>query len=254
MEDNIIPTFTPTYEEFCDFPKYILEIEKSGAHLVGLAKIIPPKEWLHGCNYADIDQIHIPSPILQEVDGKSGYYQQTNVPKKGMSVKEFRELSETPRFKAPSHKSPQELEWKYWKNMSYFKPLYGADMLGTLFPPELNVWNVNHLPSILNIIPEKLGIEIAGVNSAYLYFGMWKASFAWHTEDMDLYSINYIHFGEPKTWYCVPPAHAHRLEGLAASFFPAQYELCRAFLRHKTTIISPALLKTHGIPFHRIVH
>ena len=66
---------------------------------------------------------------------------------------------------------------------------------------------------------------------------------------MDLYSINYLHFGKPKSWYVVAPQHAKRLERLAAGFFPGVARECAAFLRHKMTLISPRILKKYSIPF-----
>eukprot|EP00798_Chlamydomonas_sp_ICE-L_P019434 gene19434-26092_t len=39
---------------------------------------------------------------------------------------------------------------------------------------------------------------IQGVSTPMTYFGMLRSFFAWHTEDVDLQSINYLHWGAPK--------------------------------------------------------
>ena len=106
-------------------------------------------------------------------------------------------------------------------------PIYGADVQGTLIGATIfssffstktfssdedrKIWNVDKGENgdMFNDLGQKLTRVDAG---AYLYFGMWKTTFSWHVEDMDLYGINYLHYGAPKAWYCVPPDQAYRLE------------------------------------------
>uniref|UniRef100_A0A8C5BYU0 [histone H3]-trimethyl-L-lysine(9) demethylase n=1 Tax=Gadus morhua TaxID=8049 RepID=A0A8C5BYU0_GADMO len=247
-----IMTFSPSKEEFKYFSRYIAYMESQGAHKAGMARVIPPKDWKPRRSYDDIDDLVIPAPIQQVVTGQSGLFTQYNIQKKPMTVREFRKTSNLDKFCNPRYVDFEELERKFWKNLTFNPPLYGADVSGTLYDLDVSEWNIGHLNTILDTVEHESGIKIKGVNTPYLYFGMWKSTFAWHTEDMDLYSINYLHFGEPKSWYVVPPEHGKRLERLAKGFFPGSAQSCEAFLRHKMTLISPSILKKYGIPFEKV--
>ncbi|KAM8929974.1 lysine-specific demethylase 4A [Pelodytes ibericus] len=247
-----IMTFYPTMEEFRNFKRYIAYIESQGAHRAGLAKVVPPKEWKPRTCYDDLDDLVIPAPIQQVVTGQSGLFTQYNIQKKPMTVKEFRRIANNDKYCTPRYADFEDLERKYWKNLTFNPAIYGADVNGSLYDKSVEEWNIGHLNTILDVVEREGGITIEGVNTPYLYFGMWKTSFAWHTEDMDLYSINYLHFGEPKSWYTIPPEHGKRLERLAKGFFPGSAQSCEAFLRHKMTLISPFILRKYGIPFNKI--
>ncbi|KAF2097157.1 JmjC-domain-containing protein, partial [Rhizodiscina lignyota] len=144
-----------------------------------------------------------------------------------------------------------QLEEVYWKTLNYGTPMYGADMPGSLFGDSTNSWHVGRLENLLDV----LGTKIPGVNTTYLYLGMWKATFAWHLEDVDLYSINYIHFGAPKQWYSISQEDARRFEAAMKSIWPTDAKHCDQFLRHKTYLISPEKLKSQfNIKVNKLVH
>lgn len=179
-------------------------------------------------------------------------YQQINIQHKSLTVQQFKKMANNERYQTPKHFDFDDLERKYWKNITYIPPIYGADVSGSLTDSDCNEWNINKLGTILDFVNTDYNIKIEGVNTAYLYFGMWKTTFAWHTEDMDLYSINYLHYGKPKTWYAVPPKYGKKFEKMAHDNFPSSYRSCNAYLRHKMTLISPHILKQHNIPYNKV--
>lgn len=142
----------------------------------------------------------------------------------------------------------------FWRSLGVSKTSaqYGADQSGSLFgrDPSAGKWNLNSLDSVLALgLPPGLG----GVTSPMLYFGQWRSLFAWHTEDMDLNSVNYLHFGAPKIWYAVAPQDAPRVEALARTSFGEESNKCSEFMRHKNILISPKQLTKAGIPYARAV-
>ncbi|ORX36366.1 hypothetical protein BD324DRAFT_591650 [Kockovaella imperatae] len=206
---------------------------------------VPPLEHSRHSSHSSPDPIaKTPETISEsQSEGVPPWYENFH-PDSDWLPKETRSEDYTPEACA-------SLERRFWKNMGLGEPSwYGADLQGTLFPDPKTPWNVAHLPNLLN----RLGRELPGVNRPYLYFGMWRAAFAWHVEDMDLFSINYIHFGAPKFWYAIPQGHAEHFERTIGGYFPQEAAECDQFLRHKSYIMSPTRLAQDGIRVNMMVH
>lgn len=70
---------------------------------------------------------------------------------------------------------------------------------------------------------------------------------------MDLYCIDYLHQGAPRTWYAIPPSGKKRFEEFAAEAIPDRFEKCKAYLRHKTCLFSPTLLRERGDSCNKVI-
>ncbi|EPZ35179.1 JmjC-domain-containing protein [Rozella allomycis CSF55] len=284
------PIFRPTFEEFQNFNEYVNKI-KEDAQDYGICKIIPPKNWsttdyskcfmCPGPNNASpnssiskectafVKNISIKSPIEQQFIGSNGIYRVINIEKKvRYSIDQLQRYCESTGKTPPNvtermynklkpDTSKQEsyyncLESAYWKSLSNNSSIYGADLDASLMvlDQSLSQWNLSKLDDQLKCLTNK----IPGVNTPYLYFGTWKATFAWHVEDLDLYSINYMHFGEPKQWYAIPRAFKRRFEELMKNIFSRDFQVCPEFLRHKSVLVSPIFLRKNGIPVVRMRH
>ncbi|KAF1334192.1 DNA damage-responsive repressor gis1/rph1, jumonji superfamily, partial [Globisporangium splendens] len=226
------PEFRPTADEFASFATYMRTVVEPQCAHIGLCKIIPPMGWFSR-SYALKDlasDCTVTRPVSQHVAGKKGIFNVDLVERKTMDVREFKTLADAygkekdePDTETETSSDLDDIERRFWKSLrpTMDAPVYGADIVGSLFGDnDALSWNVNKLDTILR------RIDLPGVTRAMLYFGMWRAMFAFHTEDMDLYSINYLHTGKPKFWYAVPPQSASQLERAAQAMFPEKHHAC----------------------------
>jgi jumonji domain-containing protein 2 len=126
-----VPIFYPTYDEFKNFSAYITKIESYDAHKIGLAKIVPPKEWRArkmGYKQKQIEDTMVQNPIKQEVHGKDGLYSVYNIQQRSIKLNQFQKLAATNRYVTPMLISNDvlKLEKKYWENITSIAPVYGA--------------------------------------------------------------------------------------------------------------------------------
>ena len=73
------------------------------------------------------------------------------------------------------------------------------------------------MPVVSNSILKVIDMDISGMKVPWMYVGMCFSTFCWHTEDHWTPSINYLHWGEPKTWYGIPSRYAEKAEEVMRS-------------------------------------
>uniref|UniRef100_A0A672IS35 [histone H3]-trimethyl-L-lysine(4) demethylase n=1 Tax=Salarias fasciatus TaxID=181472 RepID=A0A672IS35_SALFA len=177
-------------------------------------------------------------------------------------------------FNMPVHMVPTELvEKEFWRLVSSIEEdvivEYGADIsskdVGSGFPVRdgkrrllgdeeeyaNSGWNLNNMPVLEQSVLTHINVDISGMKVPWLYVGMCFSSFCWHIEDHWSYSINFLHWGEPKTWYGVPASAAEKLEAVMKKLAPELFDSQPDLLHQLVTIMNPNVLMEHGVPVYR---
>ncbi|KAG7280489.1 hypothetical protein CRUP_022018 [Coryphaenoides rupestris] len=177
-------------------------------------------------------------------------------------------------FNMPVHMVPTELvEKEFWRLVSTIEEdvtvEYGADIaskeFGSGFPVKngqvevstddetylTSGWNLNNMPVLDASVLTHVTADICGMKLPWLYVGMCFSSFCWHIEDHWSYSINYLHWGEPKTWYGAPGSSAQQLEGVMKKLAPELFESQPDLLHQLVTIMNPNTLMNNNVPIYR---
>ncbi|XP_015580157.2 lysine-specific demethylase REF6 [Ricinus communis] len=290
----LAPEYHPTLAEFQDPIAYIFKIEKE-ASKYGICKIVPPvlaapkKAAIANLNRSLAarssssksaptfttrqQQIGFcprkPRPVQKPVwqSGENYTFQEFEAKAKSFEKSYFKKCPKKTAF------SPLEVETLYWK-ATVDKPFsveYANDMPGSAFSVKKmsggkeiiegvtvgeTEWNMRGVSRAKGSLLRFMKEEIPGVTSPMVYVAMMFSWFAWHVEDHDLHSLNYLHLGAGKTWYGVPKEAAVAFEevvrdhGYGGEINPL---VTFSVLGEKTTVMSPEVFVTAGVPCCRLV-
>lgn len=166
-----------------------------------------------------------------------------------------------------------EIEEEFWSVVERCKGpvevLYGSDLASEVYgsgfprpssriPPSADKavwneyvtspWNLNNFTKLPGSVLKHVQENIPGVTVPWVYMGMLFTSFCWHYEDQCFYSINYLHWGEPKCWYGVPGSAVDAFEQVMHKTFPDLFEAQPDLLFQLVTMLNPKVLRENDVP------
>ncbi|KAH7937618.1 hypothetical protein HPB49_013660 [Dermacentor silvarum] len=193
-----------------------------------------------------------PKPEVRKPQEAFGFEQA----RREYTLQDFGEMAD--RFKSnyfqmPVHMiSTEAVEKEFWRIVAAVDEdvtvEYGADLHSEYMN---SGWNLNNLPVVDGSVLRHINADISGMKIPWMYVGMCFATFCWHNEDHWSYSINYLHWGEPKTWYGVPGGKAEVFEDAMRCAAPELFQAQPDLLHQLVTIMNPNILQATGVPIYR---
>ncbi|XP_020978798.1 lysine-specific demethylase 5B isoform X1 [Arachis ipaensis] len=202
------------------------------------------------------------------------------VPGKHYTLEAFRRIADRSRRRwfGSGPVSRVQMEKKFWEivegSVGEVEVMYGNDLdtsvYGSGFPRVADQkmqsvddklwqeyatipWNLNNLPKLKGSMLRSIQHNITGVMVPWLYIGMLFSSFCWHFEDHCFYSMNYLHWGEPKCWYSVPGNQASAFEKVMRSSLPDLFDAQPDLLFQLVTMLNPSVLQENGVPVYSVL-
>eukprot|EP00656_Telonema_subtile_P038160 TRINITY_DN4278_c0_g1_i1.p1 TRINITY_DN4278_c0_g1~~TRINITY_DN4278_c0_g1_i1.p1 ORF type:complete len:1136 (-),score=280.05 TRINITY_DN4278_c0_g1_i1:19-3426(-) len=252
--------YFPTPEQYAEPMKFIESIYDEASRF-GVAVINPPATEQFN---RTVSPDKFPTKLLrvaplQRKEGDPGF----EVYQEAMSCEQYKELADMfAESELGDSKSQQKLNYLDIED-HFFAALaagdryvrYGNDVDNTAFPgDEASPWTPAAIARLKGSFFEKVE-EMIGITTPFMYIGMLYAFFSWHTEDNDLYSINYMIEGSPKTWFAIPHFGAEAYDAVfnkCAQFSDTLYKYPDLKWR-KCTMLQPQLLRQAGVPVHRAI-
>lgn len=119
---------------------------------------------------------------------------------------------------------------------------------------KFNLLTVNTMSdSLLQFTKKESSNQISGITVPWFYYGMLYSTFCWHTEDLYLYSLNYLHNGAPKIWYSVPHDQKAKVDEYIKTKYYATLIKNPDLIHRLTVHISPLELAVNGIKVYRTI-